>query len=601
MCSRKELKKRARKILKKQYLIFVLICLISAFIGSEFRTSLTITKLQITLPYNNVVIENPLQGPYEEGRKFISKKGKELWKGNHKQILGRKRGVFASIVNAISTGSLMITITNTLNSLIGSKNITMGILILFSFSCMFALWFFVINIYQIISRRLFLEGREYQKVPIPRFLFLLRLRKWTKASVTMFLTTLFKILWFCTIIGGVVKRYSYYLVPYIVAENPDIPSLEAITLSRKMMNGYKWQIFTMECSFLGWELLGILTFGLSKIFYSNPYMIATGCEYYSEIRRIRKKENLPGTEYLTDEYLFQHAPKEILDQEYADVLEILRNRDKVSISKQDFKTKTMKLFGIALYNSKKEQEFEKELVRLSKIDNFKDAQQGQVYPTRLCPIPERKKYSHIETINYLRHYSMISLIILFFSFSFIGWLWEVILHLITDGEFVNRGTLHGPWLPIYGFGSIMILTILYQFRKKPLLEFISIITLCGTLEYFTSYYLEVTQAQRWWDYSGYFINLNGRICAEGLLVFGLGGIIIIYLVAPLLDNHIRKISNKILIPICIILIAIFTIDQIYSLKHPNTGKGISKKTTTQINRKEIDNVSDSLITNLYSN
>ena len=165
--------------------------------------------------------------------------------------------------------------------------------------------------------------------------------------------------------------------------------------------------------------------------------------------------------------------------------------------------------------------------------------------------------------------------ILFFSFAFIGWLWEVIIHIIIDGRIVNRGALHGPWLPIYGYGSILILTLLYQMRKKPLLELLSIMVICGTIEYITSYFLEITNGTRWWDYSGYFLNINGRICAEGLLVFGLGGILIVYVIAPLIDNHIRKIKPKILIPICLLLILVFTIDQIYSFPHPNTGKGIT--------------------------
>ena len=59
----------------------------------------------------------------------------------------------------------------------------------------------------------------------------------------------------------------------------------------------------------------------------------------------------------------------------------------------------------------------------------------------------------------------------------------------------------------------------------------AIVVLCGVVEYFTSYYLEVTQGKKWWDYSGYFLNLNGRICAEGLLVFGVGGMAIVYALA----------------------------------------------------------------------
>ena len=110
-----------------------------------------------------------------------------------------------------------------------------------------------------------------------------------------------------------------------------------------------------------------------------------------------------------------------------------------------------------------------------------------------------------------------------------------------------------------------------------MLQFISALVLCGIVEYATSVYLEYSNnGQKWWDYSGYFLNINGRICAEGLFVFGLGGLIIVYFAAPLLDNLIRKIRTKLIIPICAVLLAAFLCDALYSSKYPNTGEGITK-------------------------
>lgn len=73
---------------------------------------------------------------------------------------------------------------------------------------------------------------------------------------------------------------------------------------------------------------------------------------------------------------------------------------------------------------------------------------------------------------------------------------------------------------------------------------------CGGIEYLTSYVLELINGKRWWDYSGYFLNLNGRICAEGLLVFGVGGLVIIYVLAPLLDNLVQRMNHKLLVVLC---------------------------------------------------
>ena len=88
-------------------------------------------------------------------------------------------------------------------------------------------------------------------------------------------------LWNFTIIGGIIKHYSYYLVPYIAAENPDIAPGEAIRLSRRLMKGHKWECFVFGLSFLPWALLGGLTAGLSELLYSNAYRAAAFTEYYA--------------------------------------------------------------------------------------------------------------------------------------------------------------------------------------------------------------------------------------------------------------------------------------------------------------------------------
>ena len=122
----------------------------------------------------------------------------------------------------------------------------------------------------------------------------------------------------------------------------------------------------------------------------------------------------------------------------------------------------------------------------------------------------------------------------------------------------------------------MILLLLKKFREKPAVEFVLAIILCGVVEYFTGLVLELTHnGQKWWDYTGFFLNIHGRICAEGLLAFGIGGMAIVYFVAPLLDNYFRKIKLQIIIPLCVALMMIFVADQLYTKKHPNVGEGIT--------------------------
>ena len=103
--------------------------------------------------------------------------------------------------------------------------------------------------------------------------------------LTTFVRDLFLTLWtLLFIIPGIVKAYSYRLVPYILAEHPDMGPTEAITLSRKMMDGNKMNAFLLDLSFLGWDLVSICTLGIAGIFYVNPYAYATAAELYTAIK-----------------------------------------------------------------------------------------------------------------------------------------------------------------------------------------------------------------------------------------------------------------------------------------------------------------------------
>ncbi len=574
---RKDLKKKARKIFQKHYLYFVIVCLMASFIGAEFTDSLSITRIRNQVSSEEkLLIEDFENDDLTEAEELVEEKKQEIIEKVDSPVLGRTRGVLASLINSISTGSLYIRITQAIISITKSKNLAITFLIILSLILSFFIWFYTTNVYPVISRRIFLEGRIYSKVSKQRFLFLLNIKKWNKVAFTMFLKYIYLFFWSLTIVGAFIKRYSYFLVPYIVAENPDIAARDAINLSRKMMDGHKFECFVMDLSFIGWEILGIITFGMTKVLYSNPYKVAFFSEYYAKLRLLAIENRIENYEYLNDNLLFEKADKKLLQSTYADIVELKNKKDKSIARDSGVKAFLVNNFGITLYSKKEEEQYEKEELRKNRINYYQDVIDGKTYPNRLFKIQEKTKKRIIENINYLRNYNVISFILLFFVFSFIGWLWEVSLHLITDGVFVNRGALHGPWLPIYGWGGVLILMILKRLRKSPLKEFAATIFLCGFVEYFTSVYLELTHnGVKWWDYSGYFLNLNGRICAEGLLIFGLGGLAIVYVAAPVLDNMIRKLNKKVAVTLCIILVAVFATDQVYSHFYPNEGKGIT--------------------------
>lgn len=101
---------------------------------------------------------------------------------------------------------------------------------------------------------------------------------------TKFLTDLFLFLWTCLfIVPGIIKLYSYRMVPYILAENPQMSSREIIDRSRKMMDGNKWKAFVLDVSFIGWYFLSAITLGIVGVFYTSPYIMATNAELYLAI------------------------------------------------------------------------------------------------------------------------------------------------------------------------------------------------------------------------------------------------------------------------------------------------------------------------------
>ena len=86
------------------------------------------------------------------------------------------------------------------------------------------------------------------------------------------------------IVPGIIKAYSYSMVPFILAENPDMPANEVLNRSREMMDGNKMQAFLMDLSFIGWILFGIVTLGLGLIFWTSPYLYSSHAALYLKLK-----------------------------------------------------------------------------------------------------------------------------------------------------------------------------------------------------------------------------------------------------------------------------------------------------------------------------
>ena len=167
----------------------------------------------------------------------------------------------------------------------------------------------------------------------------------------------------------------------------------------------------------------------------------------------------------------------------------------------------------------------------------------------------------------------------FFIFAIIGWIWEVIYKFYRYHVFVNRGMNHLPWLPIYGFGALIILAMYILMKKKNIFKVFFLSAFSGiVLEYFTSWVFQIIFDMRWWNYRNYFLNINGRVCLQSFLFFGLFGLVAFYYIIPYVCKFLDKIQGKCFYIIMPFIILIFISDVVLSSMEPNKGKNITYST-----------------------
>ena len=182
----------------------------------------------------------------------------------------------------------------------------------------------------------------------------------------------------------------------------------------------------------------------------------------------------------------------------------------------------------------------------------------------------------------------VDLVLLFFAYSFLGWCIEVTLKYFQFHRFINRGFLTGPWLPIYGSGAVLITLAvngLAPLESSVGTTFALSFVLCGTVEYGTSYVMEKRFHARWWDYSQKPMNLHGRVWIGNLILFGLGGVLIIEVLDPLFLRLIGSLSLLRRQILTGVLGSVFLAD--YSMSHFGL-----KLVKTGVERSEADNTEE---------
>ncbi len=180
------------------------------------------------------------------------------------------------------------------------------------------------------------------------------------------------------------------------------------------------------------------------------------------------------------------------------------------------------------------------------------------------------------------------LFLCFFIFSFIGWCLEMVFGYFTTKKIVNRGFLIGPLCPIYGTGCILLYLLLRQYVNDPIILFVMAMVVCSILEYVASYLMEKIFKARWWDYTDFKFNINGRICLEMAIPFGLLGLLVLYILFPATLNLLDRLPNQAIYIMAGILATIFLVDLLISfkviMKFTETALSVPKDMTEEITK-----------------
>ncbi|MDR2457616.1 MAG: DUF975 family protein [Clostridiales Family XIII bacterium] len=479
---RKEIKTKAKNDLRGSWAVVIVLCILFSIVtsGSFSSSDSVLTPIQILDAAGEIT-----------GSKKLEKFSESLENG---LINLKKATSFGDDSSAGLTAKLYKNYRRSENSIFNavfqsivrqlSKKVNLGFYQFVIFFLLLLLtYLFILVPVRIGVYRFFMEKTAEHgdiKRIVPYLLFAYRSGYFINISLIMLNRLLYLFFWTFTIAGLPIKYFSYYQIPYLLAENPAIKRKEAFFQSRQMMRGNKFKFLLFFISFLPWYMLSGLTFGLLRYFYLDPYFSAAKANIYISLRR----------------------------------------------------------------------------------DNFN------------CISIIEKKPFEVEKINY----SILNLNLIFFIFCFIGWIWEVVLVFVQTGDIVNRGSLYGPWIPIYGVGGMLVIILLSRFKIHPVVVFLLTMLLCGIVEYASATYLYDVKHMMYWNYHGYFLNIQGRVCLEGLIAFGMLGTLSVYFVGPFANELLNKIPHKIKIAVASVLSIAFISDIIYSQFYPHVGPDIGEYT-----------------------
>lgn len=163
-------------------------------------------------------------------------------------------------------------------------------------------------------------------------------------------------------------------------------------------------------------------------------------------------------------------------------------------------------------------------------------------------------------------YTFSTWLFFFYFYCFLGWVWETCYVSVLKAKWVNRGFMHGPFLPIYGSGAIVVLIFTLPFRTDAGLVYVVGMASATLLEYFTGIAMEKMFHVRYWDYSKQHFNLNGHICLKSSLAWGAFSVILTLYGHTPVERLVMSMSTNLLEVIVFLLTVYISIDMAESVR-----------------------------------
>lgn len=154
----------------------------------------------------------------------------------------------------------------------------------------------------------------------------------------------------------------------------------------------------------------------------------------------------------------------------------------------------------------------------------------------------------------------------FFFYCFCGWIWESCYVSACQRNWINRGFLHGPWLPLYGSGAILVLFVTLKVRENMGMVWLLGMIFATILEYVTGYVMEKVYKVRYWDYSSKKFQINGYISLISSIAWGFFSVLLVFVVHPQVEHLLRVIPSWIVDPLSLILTILFSVDTVCSIQ-----------------------------------